>query len=52
MSIFSMILGIVLYLIALDKSQDNVVPAAFACVFGVSIFSSLTNTDTSALIVT
>ena len=30
MSIFSMILGIVLYLIALDKSQDNVVPAVFA----------------------
>ena len=38
MSIFSMILGIVLYLIALYKSQDNVVPAAFAW-FGGSLFA-------------
>ena len=33
-----LILGIVLYLIALDKSQDNVVPAVFAW-FGGSLFA-------------
>ena len=40
MSIFSMILGIVLYFIALDidKSQDNVVPAVFAW-FGGYLFA-------------
>ena len=38
MSIFYMILGIVLYFIAQDKSQDNVVPVAFAW-FGGSLFA-------------
>lgn len=38
MSIFYMILGIVLYFIAQDKSQDNVVPSVFAW-FGVSLFA-------------
>lgn len=45
-------------IVALINSENNGLTesicwlAACACIFGVSILSSLTNTDTSALIVT
>lgn len=52
------IVSVAVQMVALTKSENHGLTesicwlAACACTFGVSILSSLTNTDTSALIVT
>ena len=52
------IVSVAVQMVALTKSENNGLTesicwlAACACVFGVAILSGLTNTDTSALIVT